>query len=629
MSADTFTAPRGHLVPEGDLKAFRVKPARPCPVCGHGDWCLAGDDWAICKRAESAEPWGEAGWLHRLDGSTAAPRERRQNGDDAGARAVANRTPATLSAWAEDRAEATFGGLPLASSDPAVLAFLGHDYGLAPEAVPADVRIWCHPDLGRGLVYQVRSAEGDLAYFFKSIKRNGKKKRESRWLLGGEGALILKGPAGAPLVIVSGAEKGMAAHAAGFTVLAFMQGEAKLPDAWIRNIVALRPSTVIVANDADETGAKANAATSKALEVAGVPVDRLRIAPWPRKAPKGADLNDVLKGGGADALREFLEAATPAPSILPRIQTAAQLQVETFRPPKWIIDGLRPEGLTIICAKPKKGKSWMELANSLAVAAGVPALGRFATAAGDTLYLALEDSARRFQSRIATLIGADVEWPKRLHVCYQWARLDQGGLEMLSVWLRSHPEAAMIVIDTFTRVKAPKGKNEESYQHDAECTAALQRLALEHGVAIVLVHHQRKAGSDDIFDTFSGTLGITASADVLLALEVKKGKGKLTVTGRDLPEAVWSMAFDGGRWTCLGEAEPEDDDDAEDPVADAKEFLVELLKGGSLDSEEIFKQGASQGIAKKKIYEAKKALRVKARPSGLQGGWIWYPPCTE
>ena len=46
----------------------RVTAARPCPVCGKPDWCLAAPDGsaAICARVESGRRCGEAGWLHRL-----------------------------------------------------------------------------------------------------------------------------------------------------------------------------------------------------------------------------------------------------------------------------------------------------------------------------------------------------------------------------------------------------------------------------------------------------------------------------------------------------------------------------------------------------------------------------------
>jgi hypothetical protein len=53
----------------GDWK--RVSKARPCPVCGKGDWCIftgPEDDpeAAICTRVESGRRIREAGWLHKL-----------------------------------------------------------------------------------------------------------------------------------------------------------------------------------------------------------------------------------------------------------------------------------------------------------------------------------------------------------------------------------------------------------------------------------------------------------------------------------------------------------------------------------------------------------------------------------
>ena len=55
---------------------FRVTRAEPCKICCKPDWCLVSADGAavICARIMSPNRRGEAGWLHRLDGRTAAPR---------------------------------------------------------------------------------------------------------------------------------------------------------------------------------------------------------------------------------------------------------------------------------------------------------------------------------------------------------------------------------------------------------------------------------------------------------------------------------------------------------------------------------------------------------------------------
>ena len=51
---------------------------------------------------------------------------------------------------------------------------------------------------------------------------------------------------------------------------------------------------------------------------------------------------------------------------------------------------------------PKLGKSWMALGLGIAVASGGRAFGSVPVEAGDALYLALEDSPRRLQSRLRT-----------------------------------------------------------------------------------------------------------------------------------------------------------------------------------------------------------------------------------
>src|SRR6266540_3999994 len=73
--------------------------------------------------------------------------------------------------------------------------------------------------------------------------------------------------------------------------------------------------------------------------------------------------------------------------------------------PRFAVDGLIPEGLAFMCGAPKLGKSWMALGLSIAVAAGGRALSAVQVERGEALYLALEDSPRRLQSRLRMLLA--------------------------------------------------------------------------------------------------------------------------------------------------------------------------------------------------------------------------------
>src|SRR5689334_9846002 len=81
------------------------------------------------------------------------------------------------------------------------------------------------------------------------------------------------------------------------------------------------------------------------------------------------------------------------------VTSAADLLAKEFPEPKYAVDGILPEGLTVFVGKPKLGKTWCVLGIAVAVASGGCALGSIPVEEGDVLCLGLEDGARRMQSR--------------------------------------------------------------------------------------------------------------------------------------------------------------------------------------------------------------------------------------
>ena len=63
------------------------------------------------------------------------------------------------------------------------------------------------------------------------------------------------------------------------------------------------------------------------------------------------------------------------------------------------------EGLTLLAARPKIGKTWLALDIAIAVATGGYCLGDIKCEQGDVLFLALEDNKRRMQRRLTKLLG--------------------------------------------------------------------------------------------------------------------------------------------------------------------------------------------------------------------------------
>jgi AAA domain-containing protein len=113
-----------------------------------------------------------------------------------------------------------------------------------------------------------------------------------------------------------------------------------------------------------------------------------------------------------------------------QVFTAAELQKKTFEPVKFIVPQLIPEGLTLLCGRPKVGKSWaaLEIAVSVAMSDAFTCFGGRETIKGHVLYAALEDNQRRLQRRMDKLLSPfTTEWPEGLTLSTAWKRLDEGG----------------------------------------------------------------------------------------------------------------------------------------------------------------------------------------------------------
>ncbi|WP_261763881.1 AAA family ATPase, partial [Pseudonocardia asaccharolytica] len=98
----------------------------------------------------------------------------------------------------------------------------------------------------------------------------------------------------------------------------------------------------------------------------------------------------------------------------------------TFPEPRWAVPGLVCEGVTLLAGPPKVGKSWLSLNLALDIAAGRPALGSIEVEPGPVLYLALEDTPRRLQSRMRTVL-ADRPAPEGLTLSIACEPMPAGG----------------------------------------------------------------------------------------------------------------------------------------------------------------------------------------------------------
>jgi hypothetical protein len=249
------------------------------------------------------------------------------------------------------------------------------------------------------------------------------------------------------------------------------------------------------------------------------------------------------------------------------------LDGQEFDPLRYVVPGLMPAGLGIIAAPPKAGKSLLVLDWLLAVALGGAALGRLRTGpARDVLYLALEDGDRRLQSRCRHLLAELEPIPGRFR--YILAVPPGQVLAVIADALGRHPDTALIVLDTLGRIMPLPFQGETTYQRDYRVAVALKRIADQRpGLTVIVIHHTRKAGSDDFVDSISGTHGLAGAADTIITLTRGRGKGVgvLRVTGRDVIEADYAVTFRDGAWALDG-----------DTLAEARANVARRAEAGQL-----------------------------------------------
>lgn len=227
-----------------------------------------------------------------------------------------------------------------------------------------------------------------------------------------------------------------------------------------------------------------------------------------------------------------------------------------FPPVSYVIDGYIAEGLTILAGRPKLGKSWLALGFCVAVATGGTALGSDCEE-GDVIYLALEDNRRRLKERIQVVLSPPQVRPNlsRLTLHTESPKIGAGLIEMLDAWRASVPDPKLVVIDTLSMVRPPKKSNQDSYAADYDAISPLQKWAGEHGLAVIVVHHVRKAEAEDPLEAVSGTNGLTGAADTIMVLNRSTDGPKLYGRGRDIEEIEKALRFDKGTWTVLGDVE--------------------------------------------------------------------------
>jgi hypothetical protein len=310
--------------------------------------------------------------------------------------------------------------------------------------------------------------------------------------------------------------------------------------------------------------------------------------------------------------------------------------------PEFAVAGVIPQGLSILAARPKAGKSWLALQVAIAIAGGYRCLGDIPVRKAPVLYLALEDTRRRLKKRAGQILAA-LGWkpPAGLDLRVAWHRASSCGLVDLAEWFAAHP-GGFAIVDTLARFRDPVRGKGNSYQEDYDAITGLKVLADTAGGAVKVIHHTRKGAADDPFDEVSGTLGVNGAADSILVLDRIRGQaaGTLYMTGRDLADETLTLSWnaDGGVWTLAGRTDgvarlerPKEPTAAERCAAWLLGYLGEYAWPDKEVEAAAVTHGYTAGQLKRaKAHQRKAEPPLSIKPAGVGGEWWnWIGPKDE
>jgi hypothetical protein len=265
------------------------------------------------------------------------------------------------------------------------------------------------------------------------------------------------------------------------------------------------------------------------------------------------DLDQVLGNGHEPGpepayVRDYFEAKTkiikPAGAWCPAVITASDMDRDPPAPAVWIIAGLLPTGLIVLGGRPKAGKSILALDAALAVADSGMFLGCEA-AQGEVLYLDLENGKRRIYDRLKfRLRGSPL--PANLRFVLEWRAGNRAALLQM---LDERPRIRLVVIDIWSKFRAPIARQEDRYQQDQRELAWLADEAKRRNIAIVVVVHLIKGeAADDPYSAVGGSSAVTGNADAVFMLRrLPNGDASdrsLRFIGRDLDDTEWVLAVE-------------------------------------------------------------------------------------
>lgn len=289
-----------------------------------------------------------------------------------------------------------------------------------------------------------------------------------------------------------------------------------------------------------------------------------------------------------------------------------------FSAQRFCVRGLLPQGLCILGGAPKIGKSWLVLDWCVRIARG-EAIWELDTVQGTTLYLCLEDTLQRVQHRLYCM---SEEAAPNAYFATTVGTLADDLEKQISSFLLSHPDTVLVVVDTFQMVRGNAG--DPSYGSDYQDMQKLKRIADQHGITILLVHHLRKQSDRDPVNRLSGTTGISGAVDAVFVLDKKERSQNvalLVCTGRDIEYRELELRFSKER--CVWDLVSDSAEHPEQLLPKELNAFLEYMKGvkhyagGNTELAESFTTSSGCAVEPKRLKQLMNCSKEALRELGL------------
>ena len=269
---------------------------------------------------------------------------------------------------------------------------------------------------------------------------------------------------------------------------------------------------------------------------------------------------------------------------IPVCKSAANIDFNLTSPVEFYIAGILSEGLSMLTAPAKGGKSRLLLQMALALCNGSIFLNRQCKKVS-VLYLPLEDARVDFENRLKLFLdGKDP--PANLYYLtgedfnYQVPTLEEGQLiPLLEKNLKLHPDIKVILIDVFGIIRSKRGRAENFTDHERRDLQTLIQFVSKHRIAMVVAHHISKTGQRasglKAIGSGAGSYVIsgTIHAEMMISPQLEHGARYFSLEGRRIPSQKFALIDDFPKWKCGGTKE--EFLSANDPIVQAVRILCE------------------------------------------------------